>query len=48
MKSIPVVALSAFATKWDAETMRELGCKACLTKPITITSFIEAVDAALR
>ncbi len=25
LKSIPVVALSAFATKWDVETMRELG-----------------------
>ncbi len=48
LMSIPVIAVSAFATKWDAETMRELGCEACLTKPITITSFIEAVDAALR
>lgn len=48
LKSIPVVALSAFATTWDAETMREVGCEACLTKPITITSFIEAVDTALR
>ena len=47
-RSIPVIAVSAFATKWDVETMRELGCEACLTKPITITSFIEAVDAALR
>ncbi len=48
LKSIPVIALSAFATKWDVETMRELGCEAYLTKPITITSFIETVDAALR
>ncbi len=48
LKSIPVVAVSAFVTKWDAETMRELGCEAYLAKPITITSFIEAVEAALR
>ena len=48
LKSIPVVAVSAFVTKWDTETMRELGCEACLTKPITITSFIEAVETALR
>ncbi len=48
LKSIPVVALSAFATKWDWETMRELGCEACLTKPITIINFIDAVEAALR
>ena len=48
IKSIPVVALYAFATKWDAETMRGLGCEDCLTKPITVTSFFEAVDAALR
>ncbi len=47
-RSIPVFAASAFATKLDTETMRELGCEACLTKPITMTSFIEAVDAALR
>ena len=48
LRSIPVIAVSAFATKWDVETMRELGCEACLTKPITITSFIEAVGAALH
>lgn len=48
LKSIPVVAVSAFVTKWDAETIRELGCEAYLAKPITITSFIEAVEAALR
>ncbi len=48
LKSIPVVAVSAFATKLDTETMRELGCEAYLSKPITITSFIEAVEAALR
>ncbi len=28
LKSIPVVAVSAFATKWDAEAMRGLGCEA--------------------
>jgi two-component system cell cycle response regulator DivK len=48
LKSIPVIAVSAFATQWDTETMRELGCEACLTKPITIISFIEAVETALR
>ncbi len=48
LKSIPVVAVSAFVTKWDAETMRELGCEAYLAKPITVTSFIEAVETALR
>ena len=48
LKSIPVVAVSAFVTKWDTETMRELGCEAYLAKPITITSFIEAVETALR
>ncbi len=48
LKSIPVIAVSAFVTKWDAETMRELGCEAYLAKPITITSFIESVEAMLR
>ncbi len=48
LKSIPVAAVSAFATKWNAETLRELGCEAYLAKPITVTSFIEAVETALR
>ena len=27
LKTIPVVAITAYATSWDAETMRDLGCK---------------------
>ncbi len=46
LKSIPVVAITAYATKWDAETMRELGCEAHLTKPITLTSFIDTIGKA--
>ncbi len=34
LKSIPVVAVSALATKRDAEAMRGLGCEAHLTNPL--------------
>ena len=44
LKSIPVVTITADATTWDAKTMRELGCEAHLTKPITLTSFIDTID----
>ena len=46
LKSIPIVAITAIATMWHAETMRNLGCDAYLTKPINLTSFIDTIDKA--
>ena len=46
LKSIPIVAITAIATMWNAETMRNLGCDAYLTKPINLTSFIDTIDKA--
>jgi two-component system cell cycle response regulator DivK len=40
---IPVVAVTAFAMKGDEERIREGGCEAYLSKPITVTTFIETV-----
>ena len=44
LKSIPVVAVTAFAMKGDEEVIRQGGCEACdISKPISVTSFLETV-----
>ena len=48
LKSIPVVAVTAFAMKGDEEKIREGGCEAYIAKPISVTSFLETVAHFLR
>jgi len=43
LKNIPVVAITAFAMKGDEERIREGGCEAYLSKPISVSKFIETV-----
>ena len=43
LKSIPVVAVTAFAMKGDEERIREGGCEAYLSKPISVAKFIDTV-----
>ena len=43
LKTIPVVAVTAFAMKGDEERIREGGCEAYLSKPISVGKFIETV-----
>ena len=43
LKKIPVVAVTAFAMKGDEERIREGGCEAYLSKPISVGKFIETV-----
>lgn len=43
LRSIPVVAVTAFAMKGDEERIREGGCEAYLSKPISVGHFIETV-----
>jgi two-component system, cell cycle response regulator DivK len=43
VRSIPVVAVTGFALKSDEDAIRNVGCDAYLTKPISITSFLETV-----
>ncbi len=43
LRSIPVVAVTAFAMKGDAELMQQGGCEGYLSKPISITGFLETV-----
>ncbi len=45
LKSIPVVAITAFAMKGDEEKIRQGGCEAYLSKPISVAKFLETVRA---
>ncbi len=38
-KGIPVVAVTAFAMKGDEEVIRQGGCEAYISKPLSVTSF---------
>ena len=43
LRSIPVIAVTAFAMKGDEERIRQGGCEAYLSKPISVAKFIETV-----
>ena len=43
LRSIPVVAITAFAMKGDEEKIRQGGCEAYLSKPISVVKFLETV-----
>lgn len=43
LHTIPVVAVTAFAMKGDEERIRQGGCEAYLSKPISVGKFIETV-----
>ncbi len=45
--AIPVVALTAFAMKGDAERIRAAGCDGYLSKPIDVASFATSVRSHL-
>ncbi len=45
LRSIPIVAVTAFAMKGDEERIRQGGCEAYLSKPISVGKFIETVKA---
>jgi two-component system, cell cycle response regulator DivK len=43
LQAIPVVAVTAFAIDGDEERIRESGCQAYLSKPISVPQFIETI-----
>jgi two-component system, cell cycle response regulator DivK len=43
LRKIPVVAVTAFAMKGDEERIREGGCEAYISKPISISTFLDTV-----
>ncbi len=44
LKSIPVIAVTAFAMDGDEEKMLEGGCDAYIVKPISIPNFLQTVE----
>ena len=47
LSAIPVVAVTAFAMKGDEERIREGGCEAYLSKPISVAKFLATVRTYL-
>ena len=43
LKSIPVVAVTAFAMRGDEQKIRGGGCDAYLSKPISVTTFLDTI-----
>jgi two-component system cell cycle response regulator DivK len=43
LRTIPVVAITAFAMKGDEERIRSGGCEAYISKPISVSGFLETV-----
>ena len=42
-RHIPVIAVTAFAMKGDEEKIRQGGCEAYLSKPISVVKFLDTV-----
>lgn len=43
LRAIPVIAVTAFAMKGDEERIRQGGCEAYISKPISVVKFLETV-----
>ena len=48
LRSIPVIAVTAFAMKGDEEKIRQGGCEAYISKPISVPQFLETVKSYLK
>ena len=48
LRAIPVVAVTAFAMKGDEERIREGGCEAYISKPISVTHFLDTIRRLLN
>ena len=47
LAAIPVVAVTAFAMKGDEERIREGGCEAYISKPISVGHFLDTIKRLL-
>ncbi|HJN26199.1 MAG TPA: response regulator [Rhodospirillales bacterium] len=47
LKTIPVIAVTAFAMRGDEEKIREGGCEGYIAKPISVPNFLETVSSFL-
>src|SRR4030081_536658 len=43
LRTIPIIAVTAFAMKGDEQKIRQGVCEAYISKPISVTSFLETV-----
>ena len=48
LSNIPVIAVTAFAMKGDEERIRQGGCEAYISKPISVTTFLDTVRQHLE
>ena len=48
LKSIPVIAVTAFAMKGDEEKLREGGCEGYIAKPISVPTFLDTISKFLN
>lgn len=48
LKHIPVIAVTAFAMKGDEEKIRDGGCEDYISKPISVTRFLEVIQFYLN
>lgn len=48
LNHIPVIAVTAFAMKGDEERIRQGGCEAYISKPISVMPFLEIVRKHLN
>jgi two-component system cell cycle response regulator DivK len=44
ISSIPIIAVTAFAMKGDEERIRQGGCEAYISKPISVATFIKTIQ----
>lgn len=47
LRSIPVIAVTAFAMKGDEEKIRDGGCEGYIAKPISVANFLQTVSRFL-
>ena len=47
LRSIPIIAVTAFAMKGDEQKIRDGGCEAYIAKPISVASFMSTVEQFL-
>ncbi len=48
LSHIPVIAVTAFAMKGDEEKIRQGGCEAYISKPISVATFLQTVEGFLK
>lgn len=48
LKKIPVIAVTAFAMKGDEEKIRQGGCEDYISKPISVSRFLEVIQTYLN